>query len=77
MPNDIVSRNMQNIIDTTADTPTTLQDQITLNIDWQGLSAYLSTEIFKFVATSSDSNVKAWGRKVAQEVHSKFPRAFG
>jgi len=76
MPNDIVSRNMQGIITATTDTPTTLQDDVTLNIDWQGLSAYLSTEIFRFVATSSDQNVKAWGRKVAQEVHSKFPNAF-
>ena len=75
MPNDIVSRNMQGIITATTNTPTTLQDEITLNIDWQGLSAYLSTEIFRFVATSSDQNVKAWGRKVAQEVHSKFPNA--
>jgi len=76
MPNDIVSRSMQGIITATTDTPTTLQDDVTLNIDWQGLSAYLSTEIFRFVATSSDQNVKAWGRKVAQEVHSKFPNAF-
>ena len=75
MPNDIVSRSMQGIITATTDTPTTLQDDVTLNIDWQGLSAYLSTEIFRFVATSSDQNVKAWGRKVAQEVHSKFPNA--
>jgi len=76
MPNDIVSRSMQGIITATTDTPTTLQDDVTLNIDWQGLSAYLSTEIFRFVATSSDQNVKAWGRKVAQEVYSKFPNAF-
>jgi len=75
MPNDIVSRNMQGIITATTDTPTALQDEVTLNIDWQGVSAYLSTEIFKFVATSSDENVKAWGRKVAQELHSKFPNA--
>ena len=75
MPNDIVSRNMQGIITATTDTPTALQDEVTLNIDWQGVSAYLSTEIFKFVATSSDDNVKAWGRKVAQELHSKFPNA--
>ena len=76
MPNDIVSRNMQGIITATTNSPTTLQDEITLDINWQGLSAYLSTEIFGFVATSSDENVKAWGRKVAQEVHSKFPNAF-
>ncbi len=76
MPNDIVSRNMQGIITATTNSPTTLQDEITLDINWQGLSAYLSTEIFRFVATSSDENVKAWGRKVAQEVHSKFPNAF-
>ena len=75
MPNDIVSRNMQGIITATTDTPIALQDEVTLNIDWQGVSAYLSTEIFKFVATSSDENVKAWGRKVAQELHSKFPNA--
>jgi len=75
MPNDIVSRNMQGIITATTDTPTALQDEVTLNIDWQGVSAYLSTEIFKFVATSSDENVKAWGRKLAQELHSKFPNA--
>ena len=76
MPNDIVSRNMQGIITATTNSPTTLQDEITLDINWQGLSAYLSTEIFRFVATSSDENVKAWGRKVAQEVHTKFPNAF-
>jgi len=76
MPNDIVSRNMQGIITATADTPTTLQNEVTLSVDWQGVSAYLSTEIFKFVATSRDDNVKAWGRKVAQELHSKFPNAF-
>ena len=76
MPNDIVSRSMQGIITATTNSPTTLQDEITLDINWQGLSAYLSTEIFRFVATSSDENVKAWGRKVAQEVHSKFPNAF-
>ena len=76
MPNDIVSRNMQGIITATTDTPIALQDEVTLNIDWQGVSAYLSTEIFKYVATSSDTNVKAWGRKVAQELHSKFPNAF-
>jgi len=75
MPNDIVSRSMQGIITATTDTPIALQDEVTLNIDWQGVSAYLSTEIFKFVATSSDENVKAWGRKVAQELHSKFPNA--
>ena len=75
MPNDIVSRSMQGIITATTDTPTALQDEVTLNIDWQGVSAYLSTEIFKFVATSSDENVKAWGRKLAQELHSKFPNA--
>ena len=76
MPNDIVSRNMQGIITATADTPTTLQNEVTLSVDWQGVSAYLSTEIFKFVATSRDDNVKAWCRKVAQELHSKFPNAF-
>ena len=76
MPNDIVRSNMQGIITATADTPPTLQDEITLSVDWQGVSAYLSTEIFKYVATSSDTNVKAWGRKVAQELHSKFPNAF-
>ena len=75
MPNDIVRSSMQGIITATTDTPTALQDEVTLNIDWQGVSAYLSTEIFKFVATSSDDNVKAWGRKVAQELHSKFPNA--
>ena len=75
MPNDIVSRSMQGIITATTDTPIALQDEVTLNIDWQGVSAYLSTEIFKYVATSSDTNVKAWGRKVAQELHSKFPNA--
>ena len=75
MPNDIVCRSMQGIITATTDTPIALQDEVTLNIDWQGVSAYLSTEIFKFVATSSDENVKAWGRKLAQELHSKFPNA--
>ena len=75
MPNDIVGRNIQGIINATTDTPATLQNEVSLNIDWQGVSAYLSTEIFKFVATSSDEDVKAWGRKVAQVLHSKFPNA--
>ena len=40
-------------------------------VDYRAIANFLSDKIYHLIATSSDAEVKAWGRKLLQELAEK------
>ena len=72
--NDIINRPFADLQERMAEVERLRRsDDITTKkeVDYRAICNYLNGEIYHLIATSSDAEVKAWGRQLLQDLASK------